>query len=259
MKWMAAVLVISLLGVAVYTIATQPTSDGSSTSRSERELPLTKNAVPSRQYTVLLDVSTSRPEALIGQGRQFVSTVIDGMNYDDRLVMVEMYEAGVKDAKADLDVQIRKSEEVTSLEEQERLDGARKGLKEAVGLFFQKALKKPVVHTDIFTTLSIASEKVSPQKHNCLIVLSDMLQSSKEFEFEHLQRMPSATWLDNQKQSGLIQPLHGIKIVVIGADPSTHEGVVVRDFWQKYFAASNASLPTGNYRTTPPTDTSVCD
>jgi hypothetical protein len=31
---------------------------------------------------------------------------------------------------------------------------------------------------------------VSFQRRNCIILLSDMLQSSNEFEFEHLRRMP---------------------------------------------------------------------
>src|SRR5262249_31054215 len=144
--------------------------------------------------------------------------------------------------------------------EKEELRTARNVLKEPVHLFFQRAQARPVMHTDILTTLSIASERIDDGKRNELIILSDMLQSSKEFEFEHVMRMPSSDWITEQKQRGLVRPLYGACVLAVGADPSTREGVVIREFWQKYFEASNATLSTKNYRTTPPSsDSSWCD
>jgi hypothetical protein len=257
---LTAIIVISLLGFGLYMIVAHQSPNGSSsTAQVQIEAPLSGPATPSRQYAILLDVSESRPEAMISEGRQFIDAVVDKMNYGDRLVLLEMYEAGVKDVEPDPDMTINEAEDVTSLDEKERLDGSRKGVKGAVALFFQNAAKKRVVHTDIFTTLSIASEKLRPQKGNCLILLSDMLQSSKEFEFEHLLRMPQSGWIDEQNRRGLIRPLYSSSVVVVGADPSTHEGVIVRDFWQKYFARSDALLKMANYRTTPPSDASVCE
>jgi hypothetical protein len=213
----------------------------------------------SRQYVVLLDVSASRPEAMIRQGQQFVHVIIDQMKYGDRLVALEMYERGVNDPKRTLDLPINKAEDVTSLEETERLENARKGVKDALDLFVENSLKNHILQTDIITTLSIASEKMSPETHNCLILLSDMLQSSKEFEFEHLRHLPNSSWIDEEKKQGLIRPLYGSSVVVVGADPSSHEGVTVRKFWQEYFEASSATLRLQNYRTTPPSEASVCE
>jgi hypothetical protein len=228
-----------------------PTASG--VTRSAPKVP-----IGSRRYVVLLDESASRPEPMILQGQQFVHVLIDQMKYDDRLIVLEMYESGVNDTKRDLDLLISKSEDVTSLEENERLEAARKGAKDALDLFFEGSRKKSILHTDIITTLSIASEKMFPETHNCLVLLSDMLQSSKEFEFEHLRRMPSSSWINEAKKQGLIRPLYGSSVVVVGADPSSHEGVIVREFWQRYLEASNASLSLQNYRTTPPSDASVC-
>jgi len=197
---------------------------------------------------------------MIADGERYVDAVIDGMNYGDRLVILQMYEAGVNEAKTDLDVSLTKPAYSLALDENEELKTTRNDLKEPVHLFFGRAQTEPVMHTDILTTLSIASEKTSEGKRNVLIILSDMLQSSREFEFEHLKRMPPPGWIAQRTQQGLARPLYGACVVAVGADPSTHEGIVVRQFWQQYFKASNATLSTRNYRTTPPSgDASLCE
>lgn len=208
------------------------------------------------QYSVLLDVSASRPPAMIAEGERFVETIIDHMSYGDRLLVFQMYEEDVNEAKGSLDLSLVKPGDSLTLDEKEELKTARNVLKEPVHLFFQRAQTQRVMHTDILTTLSIASEQIADGKRNELIVLSDMLQSSKEFEFEHLKRMPSSDWIAEHKQQGLVRPLYGACVIAIGADPSTREGVVIRKFWQKYFEASNATLNMKNYRTTPPSDDS---
>jgi len=196
---------------------------------------------------------------MVLEGQHFVDALVDHMNFDDRLIMLEMYEGNVQEAKKPLDVPLSRRDDSTSLEQNDDLNSARKGLKTAVNLFFDASLKRRALHTDILTTLSIASESISPDRHNCLVLLSDMLQSSKELEFEHLRRIPPPEWIDERHKEGLIRPLYGSVVVVAGADPSTREGVIVRDFWEKYFEKSNASLKPENYRTTPPSDASVCD
>lgn len=260
MKWFAVVLLSGAIVYLLYTVAVEkPTKESLRPHTSETPVSPSAATLGSRQYTVLLDVSTSRPRSMILQGQQFVDLIVEQMNYGDRLVLLPMYEAEVQDQEASLDMVVHTSEDMTSLETKERLDGARNGLRDAVDLFFKTELSKKVVHTDVLTTLSIASEKISTERHNCLILLSDMLQSSRDFEFEHLRRLPPTNWIDKRKEEGLVRPLFGSVVVVIGADPSTHDGVLVREFWRRYFEVSNASLSEANYRTTPPTNTYVCN
>ena len=210
------------------------------------------------QVTVLLDVSASRSPQMIAEGQAYVDSIVSNLNFGDRFLIWQMYEEGVNDPESHMDVTLNKSDEITSLEEQEALNAARKRLRSNVDLFFEHTLQKRVVQTDILTTLSIASEQISSGKRNLLVLLSDMLQSDTRFEFEHLRRMPIAGWIDAQKQARLIRPLDHVCVLVIGADPSTKEGVVVRDFWQRYFEASNATLIDTNYRTTRPTVLVTC-
>ena len=212
------------------------------------------------QYTVLLDVSASRPAAMIDEGERFVDTIIDHMGYGDRLLVLQMYEEGVNESKRELDLSLVKPSESMVLDEKEELTTARNLLKEPIHLYFRRTQIKAVMHTDILTTLSIASEKIAEKERNELIVLSDMLQSSKEFEFERLTRMPPPDWITTRRRQGLVRPLYGACVIAVGADPSTRQGVVIREFWQKYFEASNAILLPKNYRTTPPSDDfSWCD
>ena len=210
------------------------------------------------QYTVLIDVSASRSPQMITEGEAYIDSLVRNLNFGDRFLIWQMYEEGVNDPELHLDVALNKSPEITPLEEPEALDAARKRLRSNVDLFFEHTLQKRVVQTDILTTLSIASEQISSGKRNFLVLLSDMLRSDTRFEFEHLRRMPPAGWIGAQKQAGLIRPLDHVCVLVVGADPSTKDGVVVRDFWQRYFEASNATLTDTNYRTTPPTDLVTC-
>ena len=266
MKWPAAIIGLAVIvsaAVAIYKYVGHtevPISPPGAASGdgSSRTTPVT--TTESRQYTVLIDVSASRTGPMIADGERYLDAVIDGMNYGDRLVILQMYEAGVNEAKTELDVSLTKPAYSLVLDENEELKTTRNDLKEPVHLFFGRAQARPVMHTDILTTLSIASEKTSEGKRNVLIILSEMLQSSKEFEFERLKRMPPPGWIAQRTQQGLVRPLYGACVVAVGADPSTREGAVVREFWQKYFEASNATLSARNYRTTPPSgNASLCE
>lgn len=258
------ILVLGITAVAVHELvghASTPASPVRSGTSDPGVRPANTSATTENsQYTVLFDVSASRPSAMIAQGEHYVDSIIDEMSYGDRLLILQMYEAGVNEAKTELDLHLRKPSDTVILDDDKQLQSDRDALKETVRFFLNQPKRAPVMHTDILTTLSIASEKISDDKKNELIILSDMLQSSKEFEFENLKHMPTPNWIEEQKQEGLVRPLYGACVVVVGADPSRHEGVVVRDFWERYFEASGATLTTRNYRTTPPEgNSSLCE
>jgi hypothetical protein len=262
MKWNVGTIILTVSGllilIGVYkaggptgNIPTETTNGNGVTCETPRQ---------PKEYTVLLDVSASRPVRMIDEGKHYVDSLIERMCYGDRLFLLQMYEQGVNDPESRLDVTLKRSDEITSLEAEKALNSQRDMLRAKVGQFFQNARPKPVMQTDILSTLSIASEQISSEKRNVLVVLSDMYQSSKEFEFEGLKRMPPKDWIDERKRAGLVRPLRGACVVVVGADPSTHVGIEVLKFWREYFEASGATLTAENYRTTPPpADTMPCE
>ncbi len=259
MKWAVALLVLLTVAATAFYVASQPS--GTRISPSGSSTPPTSSSAHSaqRQYIILLDVSASRPSAMIRQGEQYVYTIIDQMSYGDRILLLQMYEENVREAKEPLVLLLKQGATSLSLDPEEDLNRDRKGLKETAHIYFSRADANRAPHTDILTTLSVVSEHISHTSKNELVILSDMLQSDRVWEFEHLQRMPHANWIQERKEQGLIRPLGGACVLAVGADPSSHEGVVVRDFWQKYFTESNATLATQNYRSTAPSDGSVCE
>ena len=62
-----------------------------------------------KEYTVLLDVSASRPVRMIDEGKHYVDSLIERMCYGDRLFLLQMYERGVNDRESRLDVTLKRS------------------------------------------------------------------------------------------------------------------------------------------------------
>jgi hypothetical protein len=124
----------------------------------------------------------------------------------------------------------------------------------AVDSLFKVPSDSKIQHTDILTTLHLASESMRDAngRSTTILLLSDMLQSSYGIEMERPARMPAPKWVSQQKQIGLIPNFAGACVVVVGADSTTGLGVKVRRFWQEYFAAAGGTLREEEYRATPP-------
>ena len=148
---------------------------------------------------------------------------------------------------------------VTSYDRRE-LDAARRGVLNALPIFFDPELVRSVPTTDLFTTLHIAAEHLrdAGDREKELLILSDMLQSTSAFEFQGAQRMPPASWIAAQEEERLLPSLERACVVVIGADHTTPEGQRVRRFWDEYFKATGAMLDDANYRLRAPTDVVSC-
>jgi hypothetical protein len=149
----------------------------------------------------------------------------------------------------------------TTAHDRQRLQSAQKGIVFEMPSFFRARASAKVLHTDIFTTLAVASEfaRDSRGKPTTLVLLSDMLQSAKGIEMEHLSRMPPPHWVEDQNRMGLLPQLNGACVAVVGADATTREGITVRNFWQRYFAAAEAPLDPRRYRVLPPAEVaSLC-
>ncbi len=81
MKRIAVISILtSVIGYGFYAVVRDRRNDEiASSTVSVVPSSTPKPIVGSRQYVILLDVSTSRPEAMILQGQQFVHVVIDQM------------------------------------------------------------------------------------------------------------------------------------------------------------------------------------
>ena len=215
-----------------------------------------------RLVVAVVDFSGSQTTHAVREARGYLEQVVDGLEYGDRLVLLEMYRTGSRDSVGkfvqDMPDPIRPGS-ITSYDRRQ-LDAAKAGVKNALPIFFDPRFVGSVTTTDVLTTLHIASEYLrdAGERERELVLLTDMLQSTPTWEFEGARRMPPGGWVEEQASSGLLPSLAGTCVVVIGADPTTPNGQRVRTFWGDYFEAAGAEMESGNYRLRAPVDEVGC-
>ena len=215
-----------------------------------------------RTVVAVVDFSGSQTSHAVGDARTYLEKVVEGLGFGDRFVLMEMYRTGPRDSVGtfvrDMPEPIQPGS-VTSYD-QRQLEAAKRGVLNALPVFFDPEVVRTVPTTDILATMHIAAEHLrdAGDREKQLLVLSDMLQSTPRFEFQGARRMPSEDWVEQRAQQGLLPSLSGTCVVAIGADHTTPAGQQVREFWADYFSAAGASLDAGRYRLRAPTDVLRC-
>lgn len=215
-----------------------------------------------RTVVAVVDFSGSQVSHAVRESRGYLEKVVNGLDHGDRLVLLEMYRSGPRDSVGmfvqDMPEPLREGAS-TSYDRRE-LAAARRGVLNALPIFFDPDLVRTVPTTDLLTTMHIAAEHLrdADGREKELLLLSDMLQSTPRFEFQGAARMPPDGWVEAQAREGLIPSLDGTCVVVVGADHMTPAGQRVRRFWDAYFQAAGATLEGANYRLRAPTDEIGC-
>ncbi|HWO88477.1 MAG TPA: vWA domain-containing protein [Gemmatimonadales bacterium] len=208
----------------------------------------------------MIDLSASLAPRLMAASRSFAETVVQRLDFGDRITLVEMLQIGVGDTAARwshrMPVPLDSGDPTTR--EETALEGARRSGLRILRLIYGEPTDGRAMHTDIFRTLHIAAEyvRIEPDMPTVLMLLSDMLQSANGVEMA--RKVPGREWIDEQQRAGLIPRMTGTCVVVVGADPTTAQGVRVREFWREYFRIAGARLDPANYRTTPPDEVPDC-
>lgn len=103
--------------------------------------------------------------------------------------------------------------------------------------------------TDILSTMhDVAADLLAGGNRSAtMYVFSDMLQSNRTIDMEGLNRMPSANYVEAEKDKGTLPDLTGLCIVVVGARVDNAASQRVRRFWDEYFEATGAVLMDRNY------------
>ncbi|HUF12619.1 MAG TPA: hypothetical protein VMN78_05950 [Longimicrobiales bacterium] len=221
-------------------------------------------AASSRLVVAVVDFSGSLTSHATSDARAYLKEVVQGLDFGDRFVLLEMYRTGTRDSVGrfvqDMPDAMR-PDAITSYDRRQ-LDAAKRGVLNALPVFFDPRFVGSVPTTDILTTLHIASEYLrdADERTKELLLLSDMLQSTPSgFEFGGARRMPTDGWVASQQSASRIPPLDGTCVVVIGGDPTTPAGQQVRAFWIDWFEAAGAALEPANYRARPPVEVIGCD
>jgi len=113
-------------------------------------------------------------------------------------------------------------------------------------------LGRKVLRTDILSSLHIAAVifKNHYNEKNILVIFSDMIQESSEYNFrtEDLSERRIEEIISKERRMNRIPDLKGVKVYVAGATAPTNEQFFnIRNFWMKYFKECGAILLEENY------------
>jgi hypothetical protein len=106
--------------------------------------------------------------------------------------------------------------------------------------------------TEILDSLNIADAIFHDEKERqkILVILSDMIQDSKEYKFDKDKMTDEyiAKIIRHRRENNLMPSLSGVKVYVAGAsaaDPNTFRAI--QTFWTRYFAESGADFSPYRY------------
>lgn len=200
------------------------------------------------QYVVVLDLSGSITAAQRTAMQQIVTTVLRTLSFGDRLVVMHALSDGVGNARLPFVVTMPLPEfgGVPTKDDTDALDATRTAATPRVQALLAGP---PAGATDLFATLHLAAQRVHEDatRRSTVVMLSDMLQCTREVCMEGSAPIPDERWVAARKEAGVIPDLRGACIAVIGADATNARGVRVKQFWKRYFAAAGAELDDRRY------------
>jgi hypothetical protein len=201
--------------------------------------------------TVLIDRSGSRTPAEMAGDRQLLKEIIEGLNFGERVVVLQVHHAGRGDGarRWTSAMPMPANPAAPTPVDRQALNRTRSAAALAATALFDSIRPN---RTDLIATLFDAADVIrgGPPSQPRIIVLSDMLQSTPDLNMENGGLGSADAFLRDRKNQGVMPDLAQTCVVVVGGDRSTQTGARVFRFWQDYFAASGARLEPSNYRYT---------
>lgn len=201
------------------------------------------------------DRSGSMPDYQFELARELTDGRLRTLDHGDRIVAMELLEASLEEPPR------RWSQHVPEREYPDRevssdsvarvrfLRDARTYMEN----FTDTASREPSRGTDILSTLhDVASDlRAYPDHRATLYLFSDMLQANATVNFEQPGDEPPTGWVEQAEEEGRLPDLSGLCVAVVGARTDTEKGQDVKEFWQRYFESTGATLRDRNYMLRP--------
>jgi hypothetical protein len=201
--------------------------------------------------TVLIDRSGSRTPHEIAGDRQLLAEIINELGFGERIVVFQLHHAGRADGarRWASEMPMPANPGGATPVDRQALTRTRSAAALAATQLFDSMRPN---RTDLVATLFDAADVIrgSDASRARLVLLSDMLQSTRDLNMENGDAAATEKWLRERKEQRLLPELGGACVLVIGGDRSTETGARVFRFWQDYFAAAGAELKPANYRYT---------
>jgi hypothetical protein len=203
-----------------------------------------------RHWIVIVDLSASLKPSQLQESRNFVQALSSAARNGDAVTLFRVYERGLADENFQWDSNIRAAADPLKPRASDSL--ALKDFSDELmavsTVLFDPKIEGSLRGTDIFASLFRAADVAAsdPRRRNIVILVSDMVQSTKELDME--RHIPDASWVSNAAEKQMLPRLHGVCVSAFGVDVMTPRGRQAREFWKRYLTAAGADFREANYR-----------
>jgi hypothetical protein len=203
-----------------------------------------------RVFAVFVDMSGSTNQARRTVYRNAFEKIYQNLQQGDRIMVGTITDRSYIDFKPVVDAEIpEQSVWVNRISFEQNLAKTRKDIKNEVEKLL--SLKRGTPRTEIINSLNIADQIFHNEKRQkILILLSDMVQDSKEYNFDRAKvtdEYISKIIKERQKQN-LIPSLNDVKVYVAGASAADSKKFrSIEKFWSNYFSACGADFSSHRY------------
>lgn len=244
-RFASASEIVRLGRLSILPVAFASLASGCREAQSEPTNPPAKT----EQVIAIVDRSSSVTPTETRHQQQVLSSLVEGLSFGDRLVLIVAHAKGIRTDSAipPVEMPVANNVERPLSRENTALKSAKTRALRQIDRLFARGT---VAGTDLLATLHTAEDAVhdAGDRDVTLIVLSDMLQCADGVCMEGQGGVPSASWVAQKSRDGTIPNLRNACVSAVGADDTSARGVDVRDFWARYFAASGAQFSTTRYR-----------
>lgn len=204
----------------------------------------------SRVILVFVDMSGSTSRARRTAYGEAFEKIYANLQQGDRIVVGTITSRSYIDFKAAVDAEIPKQTIwVNRIAYEQNLSKTKKNIREGVNRLLSR--KRGTPHTEILNSLNIADTIFHEEKRQkILVLLSDMVQDSKEYNFERVRLTDKyiSNVIRQRRQQKLIPNLADVKVYVAGASADNSKKFrAIEKFWSRYFAEAGANFSSHRY------------
>jgi hypothetical protein len=210
-----------------------------------------KDKKPPRVIVIFVDMSASANRARRTVYKKAFEMIYQNLRQGDRVLVGTITSRSYIDFKPAVDVEVpKKSVWVNRIQFERKLASTKEKIRMEVNRLLSK--KQGTQRTEILNSLNIADTIFHDEKERqkILVFLSDMIQDSKEYNFERSKVTNSYInkIVSYRQKNNLIPDLTGTKVYVAGAS-ATDSGKYrsIENFWTKYFKKCGADFSHHRY------------
>ena len=206
---------------------------------------------PPRVIVMFVDMSGSTNRARRTIYKKAFEMIYQNLRQGDRVMVGTITSRSYIDFKPAVDVEIpKKSIWVNRIQFERNLAGTKEKIQREVNRLLSK--KRGTQRTEILNSLNIADTIFHDEKkrQKILVILSDMIQDSKEYNFAWAKVTNSYInkVISYRQKHNLIPNLTGAKIYVAGASAAdSRKYRSIENFWTRYFEKCGADFSHHRY------------